>query len=240
MRVGLVTIAYNEERFIHPFLEHIPDWVDEKFVLVSTKPWQGEEEPRDNTAEIAMSMGATVIENYWPTEADQRNTGQYLCADYDWVIILDPDEFLDDIGWATLRQSCETKTGEAYIVRHQRVFYKNKEVYPHTDYQQVILVKPHVTFGFARNVISGYQELPVELYHFSWARTDEEVWRKISHYSHADEMDIKKWYKEVWLANKTTNLHPKTPEALQALIPARLPQELSKLKLWPTLTKNDI
>lgn len=233
MRVGLVTICFNEERFLPKFLSHIPDWVDEKIVLVSTQPWQGVNEPLDSTADIARDMGATVVENYWQTEADQRNTGQALLSDCDWVIVLDPDEFLDDKGWAELKRACETVTGEAYVVQHQRVFYKDKEVYPHTDYQQIILVKPSVQFPHARNVNRPYKELPIELLHFSWARTDEEVWSKISHYTHANEMDIESWYKNVWLADKTENLHPMTPEALKALIPAVLPLEIQELNLWP-------
>lgn len=233
MKVGLITVAYNEERFIGPFLKHIPKWVGERVVLVSTKPWNGEYELPDKTDEIARAEGATVICNYWPNEAEQRNTGLDLLSDCDYVIVLDPDEFLDDKGWSVLRQSCETKMGDAYVVRHQRVFYKDKEVYPHTDYQQIILVKPHVRFPHARNVDRGFEELPIDLFHFSWARTDKEVWSKISHYTHANEMDIKKWYDEVWLAGKETDLHPNTPEALKALVPAKLPLELQRLKLWP-------
>lgn len=233
MKVGLITLAYNEERFIKPFLQHIPDWVDPVIVLVSTRPWQGEYELPDKTDEIAREMGATVIMNSWPNEAEQRNTGMDLCEDCDWVIVMDPDEFLDNRGWATLKEHCETQGSEAYVVHHQRVFYKDKEVSPHKDYQQIILVKPQVRFPHARNVDRGYQEAPVELYHFSWARTDKEVWSKISHYTHANEMDIKTWYKDVWLVGKTTDLHPMTPEALKALIPAKLPPELEKLNLWP-------
>lgn len=233
MKVGLVTIAYNEERFIGPFLQHIPSWVDIKLVLISETPWQGEPQPLDETGEIARWRGGTTIQSNWATEADQRNTGQDLLADYDWVIIMDPDEFLDNKGWEALKKACETETGDAYVVQHQRVFYKHKEVSPHTDYQQIILVRPHVRFPHARNVDRPFGEVPVELYHFSWARTDKEVWDKISHYTHANEMDIATWYKDVWLADKTENLHPMTPEALKALIPAQLPPELQRYKLWP-------
>lgn len=233
MKIGLVTIAFNEERFIKPFLSHIPDWVDEKVVLVSTKPWNGSEDSQDRTAEIAREAGATVVESYWPNEAEQRNTGQALLSDCDYIIIMDPDEFLDNKGWATLRQACETGILDAYVVRHQRVFYKNKEVYPHTDYQQIILVKPNVQFVHARNVNKSYSEVPLDLFHFSWARTDEEVWSKISHYTHANEMDIEKWYKEVWLTDRETNLHPNTPESLPSLRDAILPPELEELDLFP-------
>lgn len=233
MKFGLMTLAYNEERLIPKFLSHIPDWVDEIVVLVSTQPWQGEAEPQDRTADLARQTRATVVESYWPNEELQRNTGQSLLGDCDWVIVLDPDEFLDNEGWDNLRKWAETLTGEAGVVSHQRVFWKHKEVSPHTDYQQVIIVKPDVQFVENRVIDRPFVVVPVELYHFSWSRTDEEVWSKISHYSHANEMDIKKWYEEVWLADRQTDLHPKSPVTLRALIPAKLPPELERLNLWP-------
>lgn len=235
MRIGLVTIAYNEQRFVKPFLEHIPEWVNEKLVLVSSKPWQGEFELPDKTDEIARDLGATVIVHDWPTEEEQRNAGQFYFHDCDWIIVLDPDEFLDRKGWNSLRELVETGSQEAYVVEHQRVFYKNKEVSPHTDYQQIVLVKPSVRFTENRVVNCGFGTASVDLFHFSWARTNKEVWSKISHYSHADEMDIKGWYKDVWLKDKTENLHPMSPETLKALIPAKLPVELARLNLWPKI-----
>lgn len=233
MRVGLYTICYNEQRFIGPFLDHIPEWVDEKIVLVSTLPWQGEPDEQDQTAEIARSKGATVVENAWIDEAEQRNTGMSMLVDCDWVIVMDPDELLSKKEWEKLRVFCEVATARAYVVEKQRVFYKNKEVYPCHDYQQIILVRPGVEFVEKRNVNCHYDVAPIELLHFSWARTNKEVWSKISHYSHANEMDIEGWYKNVWLAGKTEDLHPNTPEALKALIDAKLPPELDKLGLLP-------
>lgn len=229
--IGLVTLCYNEERFIKPFLEHLPDWIDKVVVLRSVKPWQGVDEPLDSTADIAREMGALVIENHWLTEEQQRNTGQDILADCDWVIILDPDEFLSDEGWENLHNLLTYPMTDAYVCERQRVFWKDKEVYPHTDYQQIILVRPTVRFVEKRVIDTSFGVAPVTLFHMSWARTDEECWSKISHYSHANEMDIEGWYKDVWLAGKTENLHPMTPETLKALIEPKLPPELERLKL---------
>ena len=77
----------------------------------------------------------------------------------------------------------------------------------------------------------NYDIAPVELLHFSWARTDKEILSKITHFAHADEFDTDKWYKEVWLANKTENLHPKSPETLKGLIDRELPKEIEELGL---------
>lgn len=227
--IGLVTIAYNEERFIKPFLQHIPDWVDEKLVLVSSKPWFGKPDNQDKTADIARELGATVMEYPWDSEEQQRNTGQNYFDGYDWVIVLDPDEFLDNKNWEYLKDYLEDSESEAAIVDHQRVFWKDKEVYPHTDYQQLIAVKPHVRFTDKRVVETGYDIAPVELLHFSWARTDKEILSKVKHYAHANDFDVDKWYKEVWLTDKQTDLHPVSPETLKSLIDVKLPPEIEKL-----------
>lgn len=236
MTFGLVTLAYNEERFIRPFLEHIPEWVDERIVLVSTKPWNGVLDASDNTADIARSAGATVIERHWVSEEEQRNTGQALLSDCDWVIVLDPDEYLDNTGWESLKSLLIHPTQDAYVVEGQYTYWKNGYVAnPPKDYQQLILVKPHIQFVDKRVINSSYGIAPVWLHHFSWARTDEEVWKKISHYAHANDFDIEKWYNEVWLKWKpgVKDVHPVTPETLHELIPANLPKELEKLSLWP-------
>lgn len=233
MKIGLTTVAYNEQRFIRPFLSHLPSWVDEVVVLVSKTPWNGFHEAQDATSDIARGMGATVVEGDWKTEEAQRNTGQSLLEDCDWVIVLDPDEYLDNENWEKLHLYLQSSSAHAAVVDHQRVFWKDKEVSPCKDYQQLIAVRPSVQFVDKRVVNTGFDVAPIELLHFSWARTDDEVWSKISHYAHASDFSIEEWYETVWLANKTENLHPVTPETLGGLIKPVLPLEILNLELFP-------
>lgn len=231
MRFASVSIAYHEPRFIGPHIRHIPDWVETNLVLVSEKPWQGEPITEiDKTAEIAEAEGAEVLTYAWPTEEAQRNAGQEYLYDYDWIIVLDPDEFLSNDAWDTLHTYLTAAQEDAYVVSHQRVFYKDKEVSPHSDYQMIVAVRPTVRFIDKRVVDSNYGVAPIELLHFSWARTDEEVLSKITHYAHAHEL-IPNWYTDVWKTDKATNLHPKTPETLGALIERVLPPEIERLGL---------
>jgi len=234
MKFASVAVAFNEERFIGKHLKHIPDWVEKKLVLVSKIPWEGEPEPLDKTAEIA-SQYAQVVEGTWATEHEQRNTGQMLNEDCDWVIILDPDEFLSNENWDKLKDFLENTSHDAVIIQNQRVFWKDKEVSPCNDYQQLIAVRPYTRFVDKRIINTSYTTAPVELLHFSWSRTDKEVWSKISHYAHAHDFDIKKWYEEVWLAGKTENLHPVSPEALGRLTHPILPKEIEGLDIWQGL-----
>lgn len=238
MRVATVAVAYNEARLIQKHLQHIPDWVSEKLVLVSEKPWNGLELMDDGTADLAREAGATVIKHDWATEEDQRNAGQEYLSDYDYIIVLDPDEFLDNKNWTALEKVLwdEDNPIRAGVVHHQLTYWQNGYVAnPARDYPMLIVVQPDVRFVDKRVVDSSFSKLPVFLHHMSWAKTSDEVWRKISHYAHANDFDIEKWFNEVWLKWEPgmQDVHPVSPETLHNLERATLPKELEKLDLWP-------
>lgn len=234
MRVASVACAYNEARFLPKYLAHMPKWVEEKVVLLSAKPWYGDEIEDDGTEQVALDAGATVLKYAWDNEIDQRNAGQEYLSDYDWILNLEPDEFLSNEDWQKLYDFLQTAEGDAYVVK-QRVFWgQGFESDPPEDFMPIIATRPHVRFWDKRNVDAAWSPLPdIKLLHFAWARTDDEIWKKISHYSHAVDFDINDWFKNVWLARKTENVHPTTPEAIPRLIPAVLPKEIERLKLWP-------
>lgn len=234
MKIAVATVAYREARFMPKWLKHIPEWVDDVVVLCSTKPWYGEEVPDDGTKEIAESLGADVIAYDWKTEEDQRNAAQEYLSDCDWIVWLDPDEFLTTDAWNCIRQIRSNE--RAFIVAGQYTYWKNGYIAdPPIDYQQLVMVKPEVRFIDKRVVNCSYGTLPIWIHHFSWARTDAEVWNKISHYAHAQDFDTQKWYDEVWLAWRPgmKDVHPTTPATLHELIPAHVPHELEVLELWP-------
>lgn len=236
MRLAIATVAYKEERFIPKFIQYYQDKVDEIVVLNSIHPWNGEPATIDTTAEIAESLGATVIRYNWVNEEEQRNAGQEYLSMYDWVIVLDPDEYIDEENWKKLIGFLEETEAEAVVVEGQNTLWKSGFVAdPARDYQMLIAVKPHIRFIDKRVVLSPYIVSPVWLWHFSWARTDEEIWRKISHYAHAKDFDIEKWYNEVWLKWKPgmQDVHPVSPDTLHDLVRVILPPEIDELNLWP-------
>lgn len=235
MRVASVATAYNEATFIGKHLKHMPDWVDKQVVLVSEKPWYGEELPDDGTAKIAEEAGATAIVYPWPNETEQRNAGQDFLMDYDWILNLEPDEFLDNDNWEKLRKFLESNpSSPAYAVKQEVYWGRGFRSDPPEDFVPIIVTKPWVRFTDKRVVGSEWAVLPdIFIHHFAWARTDAEIWKKVSHYSHAVDFDVNDWYEKVWLARKTENVHPTTPESIPRLVKANLPPEIAKLDLWP-------
>lgn len=234
MKVACVTVAYKEERFIQKWVKHVPHGIP-VLVLNSITPWYGEAGP-DKTWELAEAAGAEVVPFNWPTEHDQRNDGQVWFHDYDWIITLDPDEFLTQLGWGKLLTYLKAADGDAYVCEKQLTYWKNGYVVdPPEDYRQIIAVRPNVRFWDKRCVDCPYGDAPVTLHHFSWAKTDEEVASKLAHYSHNVDFDTMRWYKEVWLKWQPhdEDFHPLTPSALHSAKKAKLPKELENLKLWP-------
>jgi hypothetical protein len=233
MKLGSVAVAYQEPRFIAKHVGHLQ--VEDRLVLSSTIPWNGKASGEDKTAELARSAGARVIENYWPTEQDQRNTGQDMHADKDWIIVLDPDEFLSDEDWAKLKVFLEATDADAVVAEGQYTYWKNGWVAdPPKDYQMLIAVRPHVRFIDKRVVNTRYVTAPVWVHHFSWARTDDEVWSKISHYAHKDDFNIEEWYENVWKKWQPgiKDVHPTTPETLHDFKRADLPPERQFARIW--------
>jgi glycosyltransferase involved in cell wall biosynthesis len=235
MKLACVAVAYKEERFIPKYIQAMQNRVDEIVVLNSMKPWFGEEDDEDSTGSIADSLGATVIRHDWATEHDQRNAGQEYLSDYDWIIVLDPDEYLLDADWENLVNFLETAEGPAYVTGMQHTYWKHGFVIdPPEDYKQIIAVRPQVRFFDKRCVNTPWGYAPTELHHFSWARSDQECLRKITHYAHANDFDTLNWFSEVWQdSERLTNLHPLTPESLKQAVRVELPEELERLNLWP-------
>lgn len=235
-KIAISCICYKEERMIPKFVQHYQDKVDEILVLHSTKPWSGEHEGNDRTGNIANSLGCTVVSYDWRREEEQRNAGQEFLMDYDWIIVVDPDEFFDDDNWLKLINFLEDTDAEAVIVEGQYTYWKSGYVAdPPKDYQQLVAVRPNVRFVDKRVVGSPYVVAPVWLHHFSWAKTDEEVWSKISHYAHSKDFDIKDWYENVWKKWEPgiEDVHPVSPDTLHKLIRTELPPEIERLDLWP-------
>lgn len=234
MKLGCVTLCYHEPRLVVPFIQSMQDRVDEILVLNSTVPWQGEAEDEDKTASIAESLGVTVIRHDWPTEQTQRNAGQDYFHDKDWIIILDPDEYFITEDWDRLNLFLESAPLDAYVTGNQTTLWKRGyAIDPPEDYRQIVAVRPSVRFVDKRVVDTPWQYAPTNLWHASWARSDEEIWKKINHYSHAHEFDKLKWFSEVWQSNRLHDLHPLTPESLKKAVRVVLPQELDDLNIWP-------
>ena len=96
MRVGAVSLVYNEEKLVKGCIRSYKPFVDRHIIAVGTKPYFGAPEPLDNSAKIASDEGAEVLMGQWKLDHQQRNAALELFDDsYDWILISDVDMWFE-------------------------------------------------------------------------------------------------------------------------------------------------
>jgi len=232
-KIAVLTIAYNEPE-IGKCIEQWKGLVDKHLVLISSQPWNGvnvgDEGTKENTGD------AEVIERFWDTEAQQRDWGLGILRDYDYVLIIDPDEFytLED------RQKIisSLKGDDAYRAEKMLTYWKTRDYIfdPIDRHKPIIAVNPRKvrfcehrqTQPFDKSYPFTEQAplIPVTCHHFSWVHSDEKVKEKIQSYSHAYDIPID-WFEEVWkkwTPDSNLNIRPYGDKSVAKYSPA--PKEI--------------
>lgn len=81
--ISAFIIAQDEEDRIGRAIESVRPWAAEVVVVDSGSS--------DNTREVALALGARVVDNAWPGYGPQKRFAEDLCAN-DWLFNLDADE----------------------------------------------------------------------------------------------------------------------------------------------------
>lgn len=212
MKVAVLTIAYNDEKNLAACVRNWAGVVDKHLVLVSAVPWHGTVYPRDKSFEIAKELGADAILGGWKSEAEQRNYGLDILMDYDYVLIVDSDEFFTKEDQQKILQHLREKP--MVIVGYPKatvVYWKTPEYVldPTDECIMPLVIDPKaVKFLKARGLIyregdgnpNDYMaQIDATWHHFSYVRTDEQIQQKLTSYEHADEVKgLEDWYENVW------------------------------------------
>ena len=196
MKLAAVTPVYNEEHLIRGCINSLKPFVDRHVVLVSEAPYFGESFPPDRTAEVSEELGADVIKGNWSLDHHQRNIGLALCSDCDWVLTFDSDEMMEASELEKFIHCLETTNAQA-IVCDPVIYWKTTDYRLHTisGFQPIIAVRPDVRFWHIRNVTSSFQVSDCIMHHLSWC-APKDIYKKVTTYAHAKEIDGKKWYRE--------------------------------------------
>lgn len=251
MKIAVATICYNEAEYIGACIDNWKGLVDKHLVLVTNKPWNGSPVGDDGCDGIARKRGAEVIIGEWKTEAEQRNFGLARLYDYDYVLIIDADEFytkedqqkiLSALNNPIDKSYSETKRIPAFTCTKMVTYWKNSDYIfdPPDKHKPYIAVDPkqvrcyeHRQFKYLNGVglyLDYVKPIDVSCHHMSWAKSDDKVKEKLESFSHADIIKPG-WYYEVWLKwkpNDTESIRPYGSEESKAIYkPA--PEEIKML-----------
>ncbi len=243
MKVGVLTIALNEERFIgacvKQFLGVEVLGVElEHLVMIGNSTWTGQKVNDAKTESIARELGARVVKGNWESETEERQIGLNLLSDKDWILIVDADEYYTKEAIETMLKFLKLgPVGKVYRSAAIHVYWKDWETIALPSYgvhgSPVVAVKPDVRFS-TRDILdedsSGLFPGSVETYHLSYCRDDEEIYKKITSFAHAHEI-LPGWFENVWKKWQPgdTNFHPTAPHVFERAEHYPLPEEIKKL-----------
>lgn len=225
MKLGAVTLAYNDETTIGGTIKCLKPFVEKHVVMLSEKPYFGEEMPTDNTEEISEDLGADVVKGTWSLDHDQRTLGNNLCSDCDWVLGFDSDEMMEFEELERFIRYLETVDAPAIAVLPEIYWHSTDyRLRPKPSYTPIIAMRPKVKFTHIRNIDSPYQTYDGVMHHLSWCRP-KDIYKKVTSYAHATDFDGEKWYIEKFLKWEDW-MQAELPDGSYDTIRKPLPKEL--------------
>jgi len=229
MKIGAITPAYNEEAVISGTIRCLALFVDRHIVLVSERPYFGQEHKPDCTAEIVENLGAHVVTGRWDLDHYQRNLGIQMLQDCDWILTFDADEMMTTEELEKLHEFLIKCPTDAVAIRPE-VYWKTTDyvLRPVPDFTPIIAVKPNVKFTHIRNIDSPHVLYPGTMHHLSWC-APKNIKSKILHYAHASDFYGAEWYKNEY-ENWTPGMDKAVlPTGIYSVEKRPLPDELKRL-----------
>lgn len=227
MKIGAVTLAYNDEGTIAGTIKCLQPFVDQHVVLISEKPYFGEAAEPDRTEEICEDLDVSVVKGVWELDHFQRNVGNRILSHCDWVLGFDSDEMMTRKELETFINFLETTDAQAVSI--QPIVYWHDTNYildPIPEYTPIIAMRPNVRFTHIRNIDVPHVKYNGDMHHLSWC-SPKDIYKKVTNYAHATDFDGKAWYNQhykTWKPNQPAVL----PDKIYQVIKKPLPKELNE------------
>ena len=207
-------------------------------VFVSESSWGSA--PAGNwqhTVEVAAKAGASVITGVWTDEESQRKAVLEWAKSegIQFLIVPDSDEILSAELLLSLKKIAAVDLADV-VYCSMDTYWKSPEyvIRPRERLMPVIMLKPaEIRYEFIREFI-GSRPLAIThehgvLHHLSYSGPDSRVRRKVSSWSHKDEV-VPNWLGDVWTkwdSDRTKqHLHPTRPEKYGFAERIKVPTEL--------------
>ena len=198
MKIGAVTLCYNDEATIGATIKCLKPFVDKHVVLISERPYFGEPSPPDRSEEICEDLGVEIIKGMWPLDHFQRTLGNKICSDCDWVLGFDSDELITAEDFGRLKEFLKTTDARAVSICPE-VYWKTTDyiLRPKSTYDPIMAMRPDVEFVYIRNINCPYVQWGGNVHHLSWC-APKDIYKKVTNYAHATDFDGAKWYEEFY------------------------------------------
>jgi len=227
-------LLFDCQKFILPMLENCGPYVEKIYVAYSKTPWRYNPYAREtmtNTIDPDILKQSKyydkieLITGVWDWEHEQRNACLQKAKEdgFDFLLVQDADEYYMNADYERMIRSIAEHPDYDYYATPWCTFWKSWDYILVNDQQSIIHGYPNVamncrkevSFANLRNPTPGstVHYLDALCFHGSYVLNDEEVYRKISSWGHAQDFDRETWYHDKWISwsERTTDLHPTHP-----------------------------
>ncbi len=230
-----VYCVYDDTTWLKESLESIYSECDAVYFLTGERPWYGEPSDNSGTLESIKRFPdpedkINTVTGSWTNETDQRNAGLDILqkAGVTYCFVIDSDEVYDPAELHRMKEmvaghpevDCWHMTWDTYWKSYR---YR---IDPREPFKPVVFVRVGGDRFVQNRAVGGknHSLIPPEIgvcHHLSYARSDEEVLRKITTFSHAHEVRPG-WFENVWKKwdsdHSLTDLHPTHPSSYQRAV----------------------
>lgn len=259
---GAVYCTYDDHEYLKLSIESFKN-MEKVLFLINDIPWHGEKSDNSETINYVKNLcekypNFAMTQDHWENETDQRNAGleRFFKEGIDYCFIVDSDEIYHNQHVEAIQKYIlDNQKFSAFHVEWNTYWTKRYYVInPREDYNPVICVKVS-EYQFTENRLGTTSIkragsavfrtedqpyngilIPPEIafcYHLSYARTDENILRKIKSFSHSSEI-IEGWYDNIWKkwTPASTNLHPIAPAQYKQAVKENFIAFPDQLKLF--------
>jgi len=187
-RISAVVITFNESKNIRNCLLALQKVADEIVVVDAMS--------EDDTVDIAVKMGAKVVQRKWQGYSAAKNYGQEVCAN-DWILSIDADEVLSDQLIDSIKNlqpenrtvytldRCNYFCGQwikycGWYPDWKKRIFNRKEVHWEGDFVHETL---HIPSSFSIRKLAG------KLHHYSYTSPEDHL-ERIEKYSDLSAQDL--------------------------------------------------
>ncbi len=236
-------VVYNDDEWLPCSVASIYDAVDAVYFFVSEYPWRGPKTDNTATLDCIASLPDPdakihLVKGSWREEVQQRNDAlERLQKDgFDYAFIIDADEIYDSHAVLQMIQYACARPEIGCWHAATVIYWKSPyfRIDPPERYHPPIFLKigtgKFIEYCNCRS--HSHELMPPQVgfqHHMSYARTDAQILKKITSFSHSHQVRPD-WYEKVWLAwdhdHSITDLCPYNPGAYERAVevpPAAVP-----------------
>ncbi len=226
-------VIHDDHTYLAPVLRNLASIP--RFVFVGKTGWNGTVGSWEESVKIAQAEGATVIVGDWAEENEHRQSAyaHLLEQGYTHALTVDSDEIIESKLLEHLIRIAENELADRVYIQWD-TYWKSPEyvVRPREPFTPCIMIDlRHAKQVHIREYEGGRGLFLNEsfgiVHHLSYAGTDERIWKKITGWSHRDEI-VPGWWECVWKgwddSRIMQNLHPTHPESYRFIERIHPPQ----------------